>query len=228
MICVSLIESSVDSMVEKANLAPSEIIELRLDYLSDFSDLEALSKIGKRKIISCMPSWEGGEFTGPEDERVSILSKSLDFADFVTVELNTDPKLRDSLVEAAKKRDVGVIVAYHDFKATPPRKEIIKTLNKEVAAEADIAKVAFTAKNYREVLTLMEVLTDVKEDPSFLIPVIVVSMGHFGRISRILAPLLGSYLTYASVDKGKASAPGQLTFDELNWILGVLENERKA
>ncbi len=40
-------------------------------------------------------------------------------------------------------------------------------------------------------------------------------MGEEGKISRIMAPLLGSAITYASLDREEASAPGQLTIHEL-------------
>lgn len=223
MICVSLIESSVDSMVEKSNLAPSGIVELRLDYLSDFSDLESFNRVKKKVIVSCMPSWEGGKFEGSEEERMSILSKALGFADYLTVELSTDPALRDPIVREAKKRGVKVILSFHDFNSTPDREEIIKKLNEEKRNGADIAKVAFTAKKHQDVLTLMQVLVDMV-DESFQIPIIAVSMGSLGRISRILAPLLGSYLTYASMDEESTAAPGQLTYVELKQILSILED----
>jgi 3-dehydroquinate dehydratase/shikimate dehydrogenase len=43
-------------------------------------------------------------------------------------------------------------------------------------------------------------------------------MGEFGQISRILTRRFGGLLTFASLKKGKESAPGQLTIDELSNI----------
>ena len=40
-------------------------------------------------------------------------------------------------------------------------------------------------------------------------------MGELGQISRILSPKFGGKLVFASLAKGKESAPGQLTIDEL-------------
>jgi 3-dehydroquinate dehydratase type I len=40
-------------------------------------------------------------------------------------------------------------------------------------------------------------------------------MGKEGKISRIISPLVGSYLTYAALTKGKETAPGQITVSEL-------------
>jgi 3-dehydroquinate dehydratase/shikimate dehydrogenase len=43
-------------------------------------------------------------------------------------------------------------------------------------------------------------------------------MGEYGHISRILTRKFGGLLTFASLKKGKESAPGQLTVDELSNI----------
>ena len=43
-------------------------------------------------------------------------------------------------------------------------------------------------------------------------------MGELGNISRILTSKFGGFLTFASLEKGKESAPGQLTVDELSKI----------
>jgi 3-dehydroquinate dehydratase-1 len=40
-------------------------------------------------------------------------------------------------------------------------------------------------------------------------------MGEKGKISRIFSPFLGAAWTYASLDKNKLSAPGQLAVREL-------------
>jgi 3-dehydroquinate dehydratase type I len=220
MICTSIVEQDIDSMVNRANSAETEIVELRLDYLKDFSALEKVKGIKKRKIVTCMPSWEGGKFRGKEGERLEILNKAVRSAEFVTLELRMERKCRDGLIKSAKESGAKVIVAYHDFKSTPERNEIIRILNDEKNSKADIAKVAFMANNYEDVLDLMQVLVDKKSELG--IPIIAISMGHFGRISRILSPLLGSYLTFASAGKGKESAEGQLTAEELQKILEIL------
>jgi 3-dehydroquinate dehydratase type I len=212
-------------MVEEAGRAPSDLVELRLDYLSDFSGLERLSKVGKEKIATCMPKWEGGLFSGAEEERIDVLRRCLAFADYATVELRTDEGLRRSLITETKKKKVKAIVAFHDFKKTPSKEKIISILNEEKSAGADIAKAAFMAADDRDVLSLMRVLVEVRDDPKFKIPVIAVSMGEAGKISRIVAPLLGSYLTYVSATKGRESAPGQLSFEEMETVLSALEGK---
>jgi 3-dehydroquinate dehydratase type I len=223
MICVSIVAPDVASMVAAANAAPTDIVELRLDALSGFSDLSFLKKIKKKKIVACMPSWEGGLFSGSEAERVRILHDVLPFSDYVAIELRTEKALLDVLLRDARAAGVEIIIAYHDFKSTPSKEKIISILNDEKSAGAGIAKVAFMAKDDVDVLRLMQALVEKRDDSVFKLPIIAVSMGEAGKISRVVAPLLGAYLTYASPSKGKESAPGQLSFDEVNKILSVVE-----
>ena len=46
-------------------------------------------------------------------------------------------------------------------------------------------------------------------------------MGERGLISRILCPKFGGYLTFAILDGGKESAPGQPTISELLNLYGI-------
>ena len=48
--------------------------------------------------------------------------------------------------------------------------------------------------------------------------IIGICMGEFGSPTRVLGPLYGGYLTFASLGEGKASAPGQLTVEDLKRI----------
>ncbi len=218
MICTPITEPRIDAMIKVANSVDSGMVELRLDYLNDFSGIEKIRDISKLKISTCMPSWEGGKFKGSEKERIEILLSAIEFSGYLTIELKTRKSLRDMLIKKAREKGVKVIIAYHDFNSTPGRKAILKILKKEQAAGADIAKVAFMPKNYADVLNTMYSLVENKIG----IPVIAVSMGKIGKISRIIAPVLGSYLTYASVEMGKESAEGQLTVDELRNVLKIL------
>lgn len=219
MICAPIIESNLDEMIKVANSNNADLVEIRLDYLSKFDKPEKLGEIKKPLIVTCMPKWEGGRFKGTEDERISILQDAIKFSDYLSIELRTKEVLRDRIIDKAKERGVKVIVSYHDFERTPDKDEILKILKKEKEANADIAKIAFTPRSYEDVLRTMEVLSENKLE----IPIIAISMGELGKISRVLGPLFGSYLTFASVSKEKYSAPGQLTVDELRKIFDILE-----
>jgi 3-dehydroquinate dehydratase type I len=54
------------------------------------------------------------------------------------------------------------------------------------------------------------------------IRIIAFCMGRFGKISRIFSHLMGGYLTFASLEGGEESAPGQIPVEEMKRILKVL------
>ncbi len=219
MICAVLREKTVVLMVKVALKNNADVFEIRLDCLKDLRNLDKLSLIKKPKIATCMPKWEGGFFNGSEKERLKLLSSVLDKVQYATIELNCKPPARAAFIRQAKSRGVKVIVAYHDFKKTPGVKKILQIIRREKKAGADIAKVAFTPKKHSDVLAVMEALASNESG----LPVIALSMGERGKISRVVGPLLGSYLTFASVGRGRESASGQLTVGDLKAVLRLLE-----
>jgi 3-dehydroquinate dehydratase type I len=52
--------------------------------------------------------------------------------------------------------------------------------------------------------------------------IIAFAMGPAGVWSRVVAPLLGSFLTFAPFTKNRASAPGQLTVNEVKRLWKLL------
>ena len=211
LICVPLVEKTIRKDVKLANSLDCDLVEVRLDYLKDASGLAEIGKIKKPVIATCMPKWEGGLFTGSEKERLQVLESCIPYSDYVTIELEAGARLRSELIKKARKRKVKVIVASHDFRKTPQKEEILRLIKAEKKAGADIAKVAFMAKKSEDTFTLISALAENKVK----IPVIALSMGEKGRISRMLAPLFGSCITFAASSKAKASAPGQVTLDEI-------------
>jgi len=215
LICVPFVEKTVEEDVALANSLDCDIVEVRLDYLSETVGLEKLKDIKKPVIATCMPAWEGGLFSGTEEERLGILESCLPYCKYVSIELKTEETMAENLIKKAKKKGVKVIVASHNFKNTPDFEDILDILSDEERAGADIAKVAFMANTNADVLTLMRCLVEEKRK----VPVIALSMGERGRISRVIAPFFGSYLTFASSASGKESAPGQIQLDFLKRLL---------
>lgn len=219
ILCAPITESSVDAAIRVSNTAKTDLIELRLDYLDEpAAGPEYIQKIRKPVIVTCMPEWEGGRFKDSEKERINILKEACKYAKYVSIELKTKKNLRDSLINEAKEKEVKVIVSHHDYNKTPSNKEIKRTISREKKAGADIAKISYMAREYSDALRVLKALTENRTG----IPLIAISMGEKGRITRFMGPLLGSYLTFASVGKGRESAPGQMTVEELKKIFEII------
>ena len=83
----------------------------------------------------------------------------------------------------------------------------------------DVAKIAVMPQSEKDVLILLEATSEMKQlHPET--PVITMSMGKLGVISRIAGEVFGSALTFGTA--GSASAPGQIPAEELKTMLEVL------
>ena len=83
---------------------------------------------------------------------------------------------------------------------------------------ADVAKIAVMPQSREDVMTLMEVTMEA--DHSLDIPVVTMSMGRLGVLSRLAGTLTGSAMTFASV--GEASAPGQIPIEQMRVFCQLL------
>ncbi|MFQ5713658.1 MAG: shikimate dehydrogenase [Candidatus Scalinduaceae bacterium] len=213
MICVPITARSIEDAISELSLASKhagiDIIELRLDYISEMEDAKiCLEKTLKTKtkpiIVTNRPKREGGNYAGSEKDRLCLLQKAIELgADYVDVEL-------DSVRHITRRDSSKLIVSYHNFKETPHN---INKIYEDISqCKPDIAKVVTYANDITDNVRIFELLKIAN------VPTISFCMGEFGQISRILTRRFGGLLTFASLKKGKESAPGQLTIDELSNI----------
>src|SRR5262245_28641339 len=118
----------------------ADLVELRLDAVTDVNVAGALAGRQGAVVVTCRPTWEGGHFTGPEDDRHQILAEAVSLgADYVDVEWRAG---FDDLVNADRggKEAGGVIVSYHDFEKIPvDLADLLRTLASTRAAVVKVA-----------------------------------------------------------------------------------------
>ncbi|MEA1905436.1 MAG: type I 3-dehydroquinate dehydratase [Euryarchaeota archaeon] len=158
---------------------------------------------------------EGGGFTGSEEERINILLSLLELADAVDIELRAEPEHRDRVVQSARAAGKRVIISYHDFSATPSIANMQKILSECFDAGADIAKLAATPQSHDDALRLLKLTRENRSKQ-----VCIIGMGAYGAHTRVIAPLYGSVIAYASI--GGATAPGQFSVSELAMMMRTL------
>ncbi|KAF5064415.1 3-dehydroquinate dehydratase [anaerobic digester metagenome] len=202
LICVPILEKdrkSVLKVASEAVNAGADLVELRIDALLDSdpqSIIHLMEEINYPLIATNRMREEGGHFMGSEAERTEILVEVADHADYIDIELQTDEKCRSQVIRAAK----STIISYHDFQKTPYLNELLEVVKREKEL-GSIAKFAVMPQNMQDTLNVLEVVN--QHDNT-----IGIAMGKMGRYTRVVAPLLGSPITYASL--GGGSAPGQL------------------
>ena len=113
-----------------------------------------------------------------------------------------------------------VLASSHHFEGTPFVREMSDALYTMENRGADIIKLAVMPQSGKDVCALLEATMERKEHSNK--PMITMSMGQSGMLSRICGELTGSCVTFAS---GKqASAPGQIKADELKKVLGDIHD----
>ncbi|CAA6654210.1 unnamed protein product [Spirodela intermedia] len=189
--------------VGRAKASGADVVEIRLDHLAAFSprrDLELLFRARPLPfIITYRPKWEGGEYEGDDDERLDVLRLAMEMgADYVDVELKVAPEFVDSISEK-KPDNFKLIVSSHNYESTPSMEVLGNLVARIQAAGADIVKIATFAADISDVARMFQTIVHHQR----------------GVISRILCPKFGGYLTFAILDGGKESAPGQPTITDL-------------
>lgn len=214
LICVPILQKdrkTVLNVASEAINAGADLVELRIDALLDTdpqSVIHLIEEINYPIIATNRMREEGGFFMGSEDERTGILVEVADHADYVDIELQTDAKYRSRVIQASK----STIISYHDFQKTPYLNELLEIVKREKEL-GNIAKFAVMPQNMQDTLDVLEVVN--QHDNT-----IGISMGELGRYTRVVAPLLGSPITYASL--GGESAPGQLDVKHTQEIIDKL------
>jgi 3-dehydroquinate dehydratase-1 len=110
------------------------------------------------------------------------------------------------------------VLSWHDFSGTLSQPLLIQKFLQAQQLGADVAKVAVMPHTMDDVLTL---LMATRQASSLLnIPIISLSMGHYGVITRLMGWTLGSALTFAV--GAESSAPGQVPIEDMHTVLQIL------
>jgi 3-dehydroquinate dehydratase/shikimate dehydrogenase len=166
------------------------------------------------KILTVRRRSDGGVFRGHEEERLELLEHGLGAGyDLIDLELDLlEAGQGAALQEEAERRNVRIIRSYHDVEGVPEDlEELVARLS---VRPGEIPKLAVTPRSTADLRRLLEAAPLMRERGGILI-----GMATFGVPTRILAPLLGSRLTYCSVG-GRQAAPGHLDPESLVDVYG--------
>ncbi len=215
-LCIPIVETTTDRAliaIKKANRW-ADLIEVRVDYLRN-PELEILLQDQEKPfVITHRRREEGGKYKGEERKRLSVFQKAIDLgADYIDVELATGTSLLKDLIR--NKRRTQVILSFHDFRGTPPLKKLQRLSAQMIRLGADVIKIVPFAQSWEDNLTILSLIPFAKERRQ---KIVAFCMGERGKMSRIFSPFLGAAWTYASLNKNRSSAPGQLTVQKLTEI----------
>ena len=131
------------------------------------------------------------------------------YVDLVDMEAFREEERTSEEIRKLQSAGVHVIASFHNFD---------RRLTRMQEMGADVAKIAVMPQSREDVMTLME--ATMEADHSLDIPVVTMSMGRLGVLSRLAGTLTGSAMTFASV--GEASAPGQIPIEQMRVFCQLL------
>lgn len=192
-ICETVTAATMADLCARRDAAgQADLVELRLDGVTDPDIDRALAGRRRPAIVTCRPRWDGGRFDGSEEERLRLLTRAIEAgAEFVDVEAGADWQ------RLPVRPGTGLVLSFHDWKGVPADlAERVRTMRQAGPA---VVKVAVTATSVTDCVGLRQVANDPAHST------VVIAMGRRGQLTRVCPWLFGSCWTYA----GRA-APGQV------------------
>lgn len=224
-ICVSISPRTTSELNKDLELAKerlADFVEIRLENLKGDlrpPDLSASKKLGIPLIAT---NRNGLETDSSDQESVRLNSffhpNEVGF-EYVDLDLGI-PNLT-ATISKFRENQVKIILSTHDRSKTPNKSELNSTLDKMRSFRPDIYKLVTTAKAQADNLTVLSLLEENHQSA----PLVCFAMGREGISSRILAPFHGAPFTYASLEPGMETAPGQPSISELRQIYSLLGSD---
>ena len=227
LLCVPVTEQSTSGIIETVNhltLQHVDAIEWRVDYYQKSGDPQLVKSILQEirrllgstiLIFTYRTSAEGGLGNADDAYYETLLRTAADTGvpDLIDLEFAVSHRL-PMLMASLHACGVRVIASYHNFDFTPTASQMTKQFRSMFSAGADIAKIAVMPQDFSDVCNLLKA-SEAASDPQK--PVIAISMGQTGAVSRLVGEVCGSCLTF--VTEGAASAPGQMSYRKVSRAL---------
>ncbi len=234
-ICAPIVAKTEEDIIRQAGLikmSAVDIAEWRVDWFEGVNEVDRVLSVLKKLIevlggvpllFTCRSINEGGYFNIEESKyiKLNVEVAKTGLADLIDVEVYRVSCVTE-VINNIKSYGAKVVASSHDFEKTPSKEEMVKTLRYMQEVNADILKIAVMPKSKNDVLELLSATIIMKENFADR-PMITISMGDYGMITRLVGEMFGSDVTFGSI--GVGSAPGQVNVSELSDILTVLHKD---
>ncbi len=229
LLCAPIVEDTREGILSEFRSlldTPADMIEWRADLYEGIKDtgavldiLERLSDAAEDKLLlfTCRSVRQGGNCSLTGDETEVLLKRvaqsgCVDLLDFEYFMLSDPGKFLREL----KDNDVIVVASHHDFEETPPPEAMLELLSYMAHGGADIVKLAVMPHDMDDVLRLLSITERFRREfPD--VPVISMSMGKYGMLSRLCGEFFGIAVTFAA--HSRSSAPGQIDLSAMSVLL---------
>lgn len=232
-IIVPLVGKNETELIEEAKhllTIDCDLVEWRVDFFDKVTDFQATAEmskeiseilVGKPVLFTFRTKQEGGEIAFSDEQYFGLYKTVIENGaiDLLDIELFMDETLVQQTIKLAHEKEIKIVMCNHDFDKTPSKDEIVSRLSSMQEKNADICKIAVMPQSSNDVLTLLEATNEMKTNHADR-PIVTMSMGQLGMVSRMCGEVFGSAMTFGAAKK--ASAPGQVPVGELREVLKTL------
>ncbi len=222
-VCTSILAKNTDEAIRKIRYASqlSDLLEIRLDAMESWDLDKIITNTNLPLIITYRRPEEGGlKKNITDEERIDILKGAIDKGvEYIDIELDIENSLKSYILK--ERHNTKIIISKHFFE--PVEEKILHRYADNIfSLGADIGKVIGYASSWIDNFMYFNIVKKYSEKGH---AIICFAMGHYGKPSRIMSPILGAVWTYAALKKHEKAAPGQLSIDTLKRIWEDLSNE---
>jgi 3-dehydroquinate dehydratase-1 len=233
LVCIPALGRRSADVLDECSAAvgdQADLIEWRADFFDNVAAAEETLGLlaDVRELAADIPliftlrtEREGGEAVELGDDGIASLCVEVcrsGLADFVDVEMSAPEAHTRAILEAARDTDTQVVLSYHNFKETPDLDVLAGKFAGAEALGAAVAKVAVMPRSLDDVLVLLQATLKASRETS--LPLISMSMGELGALTRAVGWYFGSSVTFAA--GRQSSAPGQMPVEELRRVIESL------
>jgi len=211
MLILSIATENYDEalhQVVEAQTKPIDAVELRLDYFNPLNKtaIQQLVATCQHPIIFTLRKRDqGGKYQGTEEELLEAIQDLSNLnPHYWDIEYDVPPEFVTEFKTKFPK--IELICSYHNFELTPNHlSSILQSMRHPAISIYKIATMAHSTLDSLKMLSFVKSM-------SSTIKLAGMCMGECGSVSRILAPLVQSALTYTSLSKNTL---GQIDVVEL-------------
>ena len=218
-ICVSVCAETADEMLEQIRCSEdlADVIEVRLDCIKSKQIHKAFAFLISKKtlLLTYRPKEQGGKAES------DLFQREIFWKAFVINGSNDTRKFwfdyEYDLTNLQRVSNPVTIRSFHDFSGVP---ENPGEIYEKLSGKSEIAKIAFQVNEITDTIPVWKLLERAKSENKKIIPI---AMGEVGKWTRILGLSRGAFLTYAALESGRETAPGQVSAKDLIEVYRVKE-----
>ena len=227
-ICISVCTETADELVKLLRRAEevADVIEVRLDGLKPDQIAPVFDRLQSEKtiLLTIRPKSQGGKTDYNIQDRMSLwtqyaMHKRIDHkAIWIDHETDLIPK-KEFLFWT---EDCFVIRSQHDLDGVP---DDLNRVYDRTVSDTEVGKIAVQAKDITDTIGVWNLLKRANEEGKKIVPV---AMGEAGKWTRILGSAHGAFMTYAALETGSETAPGQISVEDMTDVFRVKEHDENT